>query len=1314
MSKTAEKALNFLGGMAGNISAGACFAASPQVGLLCLGVAGLCVVADSIFSGVDGRSESDAHNKVTSALRELWEKHGTLEKAIDVLAADADMHDFVSRERAAKLLRAIRNNGRESTALISETLQLTAQLGIYVEKWCETNQLSIQQLSSQVDDAASRLSVRLDRIESRAERSHVESMAGHDKTHGLLERLLASQSNEDIDGEIDAAKQRLIDGRFDESIALLDRLRQRSWARMSDRQKYRVTANLGHSYEGKDNLAKAADFYMEAVGYQPQEPHAQCIECIARSHRGDDVGAALLAEELRKRHPTNAIAQALWLRYQPDDADFDELVSAIPESLHNDAEVAVHLSLRAFGQDRLEDAESYARSAVTESPASPRVRLHLGIILVECERKRAKWIDGEIPRVVNPAKVTEAISILTEVEDTFGYSAGAKTIARIRRARGLGYTLLNDVERAEQDIQVAFDRDRTDPGSSLDYALVQADHGAGGIDRAIQALSPVVNAKDPHWPELQLVKLLATRNKSDDRPRAIELARQCLASADGWGEHIRIEAVGLLVEIQCRMKDYSGAAATLGNLTEGFLSRPCMLAIEADIAEASGQHSRAVGLARDAGNALSSESTEAERRIVARRLLSLKLYAEALPLWTQLVQPTHAGRDALRLLEAAENCGDDATIIDFCRGLRRNGQYDAACIDLEVVTLAAYDGYSECVKLLQEWLARQPNEVEAKLARLRLSGIGIEIGRQDLVETNPTALPSVESANAHTGEAVTQVLQHGQDPYLAVQYAYGFVRRHFGKMEAHRALIRAFMFGTTSKPVIPTSDEVRPGFAVRYKVVGTDTINGLVIEDDAEPRPDFDRKEISPDDPRALELNGKKVGDTFFLRRNSFQDIQATVVEIIHKSIFRMQDCLEGFEQRFKDGFVIGFNLAKTADGTMDLSPIFRSVDRRQELIAEVSALFQKHRLPVAWLADTLNTPTLRAMEHVTAEHGLSAWTNLGTEEEQDAAFEHLRSAKTLVLSPSAIATLKVTGAFKRLHELPFKLVVSHGTLSEYRDLYREMMAQSDDGGIMTKVQDRHVFIPHAKEHIEQRRQELRELVDWLTKCCEVEDGTPLAYVPKVKREQLIQCIGRPCAESIALARTDERILWDDDFGVGPLAHEVGVKRVWTQGLLCWLADSNHLPHDEYHRMTIALLACGFKFTKIGGATIKYAFEQSQWKLDDAAVTTVLRAIADHFATPDSITRVVGQALRFIWTSGQEMRRILDATQSLLMALDRRRHGRNIVRRLYLQATYSGDESLVFLLHLGRHLKNWLMTGSVNDLSWLLFGPNRRWLADEY
>ena len=96
-----------------------------------------------------------------------------------------------------------------------------------------------------------------------------------------------------------------------------------------------------------------------------------------------------------------------------------------------------------------------------------------------------------------------------------------------------------------------------------------------------------------------------------------------------------------------------------------------------------------------------------------------------------------------------------------------------------------------------------------------------------------------------------------------MDYAYRYLRLHFGEAQAHRAYLVAVTPFEPLPSIPPTLDAVEVGAAVRYEELPHGDPKWVVIEATEHPSPEFE--EIAADSPLALEMMGKHINETFLL-----------------------------------------------------------------------------------------------------------------------------------------------------------------------------------------------------------------------------------------------------------------------------------------------------------------------------------------------------------------------------------------------------------------------------------------------------------------
>ena len=128
------------------------------------------------------------------------------------------------------------------------------------------------------------------------------------------------------------------------------------------------------------------------------------------------------------------------------------------------------------------------------------------------------------------------------------------------------------------------------------------------------------------------------------------------------------------------------------------------------------------------------------------------------------------------------------------------------------------------------------------------------------------------------------------NPDTAVDYAYRYLRQHFGAAEAHQAFAMSMLPGPFSPSFPPTLEMVANNAAVCYQELPLVEPKWVVLENTSYPNGDFE--EISLESPRAKVLIGKHVGDVVVIGPGRFQDRTAKIVQIIPKYVRRFQDSI--------------------------------------------------------------------------------------------------------------------------------------------------------------------------------------------------------------------------------------------------------------------------------------------------------------------------------------------------------------------------------------------------------------------------------------
>ena len=1186
-----------------NLGASAIDRQQYKMAVIYVGLAGILTAAKSTAEYYLTPAEQ---KQAQDALLPLVEKYKGLRPALEALARNEEKHPTLSAAHARELLAIAdeRDDGQPSIGRVEELI-------VYVAKWLQDWQAkddeTWQEFSKKHFELATDIRTALSGLSRQMKEGFETQSSQWGNMMAMIKAEMAMMQNStSIDREIGRAVTYVKHRKFESAIDLLEELRAKDG--VSPAQRFVILKNLGHAYaNGRSDYAKSASLYLDAHALQPDTEDGLALEAIALLNLGKRDEAFVRAKALLDRFPRSTYGLSAFVRSASDDTPLDDLEARVPEDLRKDVDVAAALAFRSSLSDSTK-AEVYARAAVAAKPDNPLNIAFLGEVLLESERQRLAIGLGKTAVVKDRSRIEEAERLLTQAIDSWD-STDRFHLVHLRLCRGLAYTLLGRQKEADQEYLAAHMQGPENVEATMQVALTQIRQR--NRDAAIENVRKAAEADFQSRAPVLLAQLLSERNQEGDRVEAVDLLSRFLpiaAEAESW---LRATALELLVDLLCSSGEAQRALETIRGQPAGFVRPEVAAALEATAYRNLQDHEREKDAALRAASLLSADTPSEQAPAVAQALERAGLYAQALDVWKSIVKPDHIGPATYGLLRSASRASDDSTIIHFCAELRASGHYSAAVLDVELHALFKYNAVDRARNAVADFVSASIPEADKQTARLMLSVLGIALGETDLIESDPTRLPSVADVTALQGEAVAHVLSWGDNPRLAVDYAYALLRRFPSEKPAFRAMIRSFLFESGKEPFVPSPDVVGPDCAVCYQEEG-ELEQWRIIEDD---HPDLSRHELPRHHELAQEMWGKKVGDTIYLRRGGLQERTAVIRTIVHKTVRRMQECMHDWEHLFPDDtFIVRISLKKNAQGDLDFTPVFKSVDQRQERIASLEHLILTQRLPLIAFAEALDSNVIDAFIHISQYKRWPIHTCFGNVEERESAVSLLRNAKSLVLAPSALATLYITGAYRQLGKPRFQLLASRGSLGELRRMLREAQMQADRGGVLSKLREQYVFIETDPEQLARRRSELTEFLRWVESTTTILDGLDVLEVPADVREQFDDFLGRPFLETVAIAKAKDALLWEDE-NVPALwaVQQGGVSRVWTQVVIGVMCEPDGVNSEMWHDITCLLLQLRVSFTSIGFPTISFAARKAEWH----AWRQPLTAIIDYLVKRD-------------------------------------------------------------------------------------------------
>jgi tetratricopeptide (TPR) repeat protein len=784
--------------------------------------------------------------------------------------------------------------------------------------------------------------------------------------------------------------------------------------------------------------------------------------------------------------------------------------------------------------------------------------------------------------------------------------------------------LLGESEAADGDLMDARESLPSDPSVLREHAKMLLRKGERR--RALAELREAVTISERR--QDTIILLAATLETSPDAIEREEAARLFIELAErpelqpaGLREQIiwsALELLGDLIHLN-QGEDF------LSQIPNGSISPTASATFRSKLAAVSNRSDDAFRHADEAIASVSQSTGDEDIRILGTLLVELGRQKDALPLWLRVASRKTLDLDTRRLLDCATRLKRHDVILEVCEQLRAAGVDDADLVSHEAAIRRMYDP-DGAVDLLEQYLSTHP---DARMIRLQLSSFGLQLGRMELIESDPAMLPRPEETSSSQWPLVVRVMVDGGNPTGALSYAYALLREHFSEPDAHRAYLAAFL-PMENRPDIPMFGEAGPGAAICFVETGTDQEQWRIIEEAHEP--DERLHEISPSHFLAGELKGKKVGDSFLLtpgitKRNG------TIRRILSKYVYHYQDCLNSWQVRFPAVLLLEMvRIAQQnepgAGAEADFRPIFSVLDQKEQAVQRALKTYESMLLPLHVLGSVLGQSAFAAILGLAASSNAQIKCCSGSEPERAQALESLRATNGVVLDLTAIATISMLGLLEIFDKYGTPVIVSSGTLMEIEQL--EIQERQNRGmvGSLGKQDGRYFLAEDTDEAKENRLKQFSDLAHWVKTRCQVLTCPNLASLEPERREALLRAFGQHGAESIVIASQPGRALWTDDYVVAQLAQkEFGVRRVWTQLFLQTLAESSTIDGEIFFEASAKLVGYGYYFTSLNLSALLAAYRISDGNPDKWPLQQALKAFEDEAVSPQDSLGLLTQFL---------------------------------------------------------------------------------------
>lgn len=1012
-----------------------------------------------------------------------------------------------------------------------------------------------------------------------------------------------------IHSEIDEYRDLLQRGKPRTAKGLLESLKGRVWETASGRVRFRIMTNIGaaHLELGEEQLA--ADTFLEAITYDPNDRVGLANVALAHLIKKDPQNAIESAEKALEHDPGNAAAAAHLISGHIPDASISDPFSVVPESLQDTPEVLAS-AINFLSQRNNVDWRWLAHQAVERHPDEKQL-----------QRRAAE------------AVLDEAVS--SDHFEIGGASCGEITIEDVRHAASVLQSLWEEVREAEGDLADSalphnaalalwIVNDSHAAAMVLDQALERsADNGAVRELRAalyfeageLEAALDLISGDDAERPGLALMQAQALTSTDPERARAVIQGEDFTIAS----HHQRLSAEQVVIEtfVQEGLLDQAQAQA------EGLIKdHPGSVAPFVELARIQRRRGNEDGDATltRAVDALGEESQFPERFMLANALYEAGRYDDVGAVLHGHVDVRHDSPALRLLLFSYINADRRTAAYELLTGLPDEVASQPPYLKALAVVNVNRKDFAAAREALDRYLELKPEDLEM---RLRWFQLCFRLNEQDRIEAylfgNVEGLagpPELRIELAHW------LNQFGFEQ-RALKLAYSVFLYNSASPEVHLRYVGLILppGRTTSIPLDIETINDNVAFEIDDGQGGR---TWFVIEPDFELRKD--ETYIAPETVIAQKARGLALGDTIAWggHRGTW-----TVVAIKHKYLHALHRSMQNFERYFPTTQELR-QISIDTEADEPFEEIFNNVKQRHDHVQSVFDILDDNLIPIHMASSVLGGDIIEArlgLYEASRTHRVCT----GTYPERMQAIEALQSnaARGCIvdaLSLNLIRRLEIENAV-------LEVCGSIGVTGSTRDLYwsRVQEMRESSGPSMTLYWQNGQYFRHEPSQEERDAAfQVREAdLNWIDENATIVPAEG-AIDPPAKLRQLNESIGHNFIDDMLAAQGSGRLLLCQDQAYRILAEQsIGVTGSWLQPLLIFARDKGLLSREEYNEAIMTLVDLGDHFISIDSGLLLAAARHEKDPID--RFSRVARQLGGADADIFSHIHVAVNFLRVVW-----------------------------------------------------------------------------------
>lgn len=1026
-------------------------------------------------------------------------------------------------------------------------------------------------------------------------------------------KLISEIKEEEYNAELNHVKNLLNSFEVDKALVNLEELKNRIWNISSDQIKFRILTNIGSAKLYKNKHQEAAKYFIEAYQYNKDEEKAISNLSLAYFVLKDFVKSRDFALKVLKNNPTNYVAFSMLIQSQIEmgEKNLEEVVKTIPNEVRNSSEVYSMLSFQAYKQNDIESAKKYGEIALNlDKKNNPEIKTNLAITLLEKLFKQQNIVFGSQISLETKKQFVNIINLLSEAwEKIKGKDlAKYKSFWLVNRAKA--YRLLNNLSEAEKDIDLALYYEPDNPEYIFEKAIISFENN--NLDyfpnnrKKIEKIIDVIP---------QSVLLLAEAISLNNIEESINILLKYL-DGKNLNNKLTKEALRLLINLLLKNEDYKEAKNYVNKLISTNNLDGIDKTIISKFYRLSGNDTKAIEYIEDAINLQKNKTaTFREKLEISNELFYRKNYSEAVKIFKNIVDVSLNNELTHKIIYCYYKNGDLKSTLEICEALTNKHGVIEFVSEIQSEIYEETGSPDKALKIYKDCIAKFPNDINIKIKKSRVDYIlkNFSSVRKFLEEIEIINNLSLEQ-NVFISSLCIQTGMYEKALYLL----YESRRKYYNQSNAHLQFIGLFLVkGKYLNDIFKKlkNNRVEENVAVLIETVQENIETRWYI---IENRQKIEKKfgEINLEDSFAKKIIGKKVGDTFNIRKNNILIKKYKIVKIENKYIHAYNESISEFENMFPEAkglFRINIGTPKTKEAfDSGIQKILEINETYKNQVEEIEKLYKNKGMSIGCFAQLIGRDIYDVWSVLTNKKDLGITCCFGISKEQENALNILNDNIYLVIDIISLFTIVILDLKDTIvANYANRLIVSQSTVALIENIISEKEDLFSEGYIiLSKEDDKYVKHEVTKKEIKKQINFLKRILTWVSKKFKIMSCTEVLEINFNKKRKLDKFLGKSFTDTILIAKKPNYILFSDDLFLRLIAkNDFNVDGIWTQILLLKLFNSGKIKKEIYIDKAIGLIEYNYNYIIFNAEILAESLKRANYEHDINPYTDVLERL---------------------------------------------------------------------------------------------------------